>query len=41
MVQPTLIVPEIFVVAIAMMLFGATLTRLAALWFGIRAVRYW
>lgn len=41
MLQPTLIVPEIFVVAIGLMLFGSVLTRLAVVWFGIRAIRYW
>ena len=39
--QPALVAPERFVGAIAMMLFGATFTRLAAVWLGIRAVRYW
>ncbi len=41
MVQPTLVVPELFVAAIAIMLFGAMLTRLGALWLGIRAIRFW
>lgn len=39
--QPELVNPGIFVVAIVIMLFGAMLTRLAALWFGIRAIRFW
>ena len=41
LVQPALVVPETFVMAIIIMLFGAMLTRLAAVWLGIRAVRYW
>ena len=41
MVQPTVVDPRIFFVAIVIMLFGAMLTRLAALWFGIRAIRFW
>jgi hypothetical protein len=41
MFQPTVIGPDMFIAAIAIMLFGATLTRLAVVWFGIRAVRYW